>query len=88
MRKARKATPPTTPPAIAPGPAPPFAGGGSVEDAEVEEGSLAVDVALLEDKNGAATRGFESKNPAVRSPSGHPLPHGFDLQQPMNGGSV
>lgn len=51
---------------------------------------LAVDLVLgrEEDKKGAATSGFESRKPAVRSAGAHPLVHGPDLQQPMKGGSV
>ena len=51
---------------------------------------LAVDLVLEreEDKKGAATSGFESRKPAVRSAAAHPLVQALDLQQPMKGGSV
>lgn len=41
------------------------------------------------DRNGAALLGFESRNPAVRSPTGQPFcAQGFDLQHPIKGGVV
>lgn len=114
IKNATKATPPTTPPAMAPGltflevDAVVFSGSASAVDDDValdddtvelgEDGGelvddtvdLAVDLALgrEEDKNGAATSGFESRKPAVRSAAAHPLVQGLDLQQPMKGGSV
>ena len=46
------------------------------------------DAALLAMK-GAARAGFEERNAAAKSPSGHePALHGLLLQQPMNGGDV
>ena len=36
----------------------------------------------------AASLGFEDKKPAVRSPTGQPLPQASDLQHPKKGGSV
>lgn len=62
---------------------------GALVAADVE---LGFDIVLAPevDKNGAATRGFESRKPAVKSATGQPLvvAQGLDLQQPMNGGSV
>ena len=59
-----------------------------VSEGEVlEEGDIVVD-GEPEGEKGAASAGFEARNPAVRSPSGQPLPHGELLQHPMNGGSV
>ena len=51
---------------------------------------LNVAIAPEVDKNGAATRGLESRKPAAKSAAGQPLvlAHGLDLQQPMKGGSV
>lgn len=42
------------------------------------------------DRNGAASSGFELRNPAVRSPAGQPPEQGFApvLQHPINGGVV
>lgn len=122
IKSAMTATPPTTPPAMAPGlilleaattvdddaalvdddvasvdddaasvddDAASVDDDGALDDGDME---LIVEVALVPegDKNGAATRGFESRKPAVKSPAGQPLglAHGLDLQQPMNGGSV
>lgn len=115
INKATNATPPTTPPAMAPGltwldadTAVLCGCAAEVADVDVDDwdgraddwggGRVGedVDVALVvrlvlteeEDRNGAAMAGFESRNPAVKSPVGQPLVHGLDLQQPMKGGSV
>lgn len=47
-----------------------------------------VALVLAVDKNGAATRGFESRKPGAKSAGGQPLAHGLDSQQPMKGGAV
>ena len=58
-----------------------------VTEVEVGAEDEVADVVLA--RNGAATLGFEERNPAVKSPGAHPLlAHGFDLQQPRNGGVV
>lgn len=54
-------------------------------DAELD---FNVTLALAVDKNGAATRGFESRKPGAKSATGQPLAHGLDSQQPMKGGAV
>ena len=54
-------------------------------DAELD---FNVTLALAVDKNGAATRGFESRKPGAKSAIGQPLAHGLDSQQPMKGGAV
>ena len=62
------------------------------EDEVVTEDEVGADVEVADVvlvRNAAATLGFEERNPAVKSPWGHPLlAHGFDLQQPRNGGVV
>ena len=100
---ARTATPPAEPPAIAPtggelGVGKSVAAGCAIGDVPLVEVEVATaDEVAAEDevadvvltRNGAATLGFEERNPAVKSPGGHPLlAHGFDLQQPKNGGVV
>ncbi len=56
---------------------------------EVDEDAESVaDGEALDGRNEAASFGFEERNPAVTSPTGHPDVHGLDLQQPMNGGDV
>lgn len=79
---ARTATPPTAPPAIAPM--------GVLCEVTWEFGSADEDEddAALDGKNAAASFGFEERNPAVTSPTGHPDVHAGDLQQPINGGDV
>lgn len=59
----------------------------ALDDVDVE---LVFDVTLATevDKNGAATRGFESRKPAAKSAIGQPLAHGLDSQHPMKGGTV
>lgn len=53
-----------------------------LDDSEAED--------ALDGKKYALIVGFEDKNPAVRSVSGHPveIEQGKDMQQPMNGGSM
>ena len=57
------------------------------EEEVLEEGDAAVD-GEPEGEKGAASAGFEDRNPPVRSPSGQPLSQGLLLQHPINGGSV
>lgn len=59
-----------------------------LEEVELPDAESVADGEALDGRNGAASFGFEERNPAVTSPTGHPDLHALDLQQPMNGGDV
>ena len=64
-----------------------------VDVGSLEEDAVVLDEDVSEEElpdglNAAAILGFDDRNPAVTSPTGHPLVQGFDLQQPMKGGDV
>ena len=67
--------------------------GRPLDEADVELEDELMEPETTEDEspdgsNAAAIFGLDDKNPAVMSPTGQPLEHGFDLQHPMNGGLV